>query len=270
MSYRSFFETPAAPLPLNLTTPSHPPAKSAAPGTSLLSASLSLSHSPSLLTSSLRNAPASNPLGKENLAPSYPAVPEARAAMATMTTTKVRSRREKEYDRLAWMEGVKIIRPPQAVEAAGGDEDDGAVETAERFEGVAEDQLADPSTRASSVVRGTDTGTLTAREGDETERAESVLSGESRQTGTAIGKDILYANLGEEITSVVRRFGRINFEKASASIPSCSRASTHLIRPIGPRCRSHLHRLALQSAFHPRRILFPAHLPSHEPSRHRA
>ncbi|GAA5995621.1 uncharacterized protein JCM10292_005285 [Rhodotorula paludigena] len=222
MSYRSFFETPAAPLPLNLTTPSHPPAKSAAPGTSLLSASLSLSHSPSLLTSSLRNAPASNVLGKENLAPAYPVVPEARAAMATMTTTKVRSRREKEYDRLAWMEGVKIIRPPQAVEAAGGDEEDGAVETAERSEGVAEDQHADPSTRASSVVRGTDTGTLTAREGDETERAESVLSGESRQTGTAIGKDILYANLGEEITSVVRRFGRINFEKVHVAGRTCT------------------------------------------------
>jgi len=205
--------TPATPSLPTSTIPKH-----LSSGASLLAASLSSPPTPSLLTSSLRNAslPAS-PQSKENVplptaSLPYPVTAEAKAATATMSTTRVRNRREKEHDRLAWMEGVKIIRPVQAVEAP-------AVDEPEQLSGAegADEQTAPPSTRASSIVRGTDGGTATAREGDETERADSVLSGESRQTGTAVGKEYLYANLGEEITSVVRRFPRINFEKVRSS-----------------------------------------------------
>lgn len=220
ISYRSFFETPAPPLPISFTpaTPASTIPKHLSSGASLLSASLSSPPTPSLLTSSLRNASLpTSPQSKENvpLPPAplpYPVTSEAKAATATMSTTRVRNRREKEHDRLAWMEGVKIIRPPQAVEAPAVDEPE------QIHPDGADEQAVDPSTRANSVVRGTDAGTVTAREGDETERADSVLSGESRQTGTAVGKEYLYANLGEEITSVVRRFPRINFEKVCPTL----------------------------------------------------
>jgi imidazolonepropionase-like amidohydrolase len=122
-----------------------------------------------------------------------------------MTTTKVRTRRQKEHDRLAWMEGVKIIKPPQAIEGDVSPEDEG--ETT-----FIDEQPSQTVTRASSLVRGTDGGTVTAREGDDTERAESE-SRQSAATGTAVGKEVMYANLGEEITSVVRRFPRVTFEK---------------------------------------------------------
>ncbi|TNY21305.1 hypothetical protein DMC30DRAFT_416147 [Rhodotorula diobovata] len=224
ISYRSFFETPAPPLPISFTpaTPASTIPKHLSSGASLLSASLSSPPTPSLLTSSLRNASLpTSPQSKENvpLPPAplpYPVTAEAKAATATMSTTRVRNRREKEHDRLAWMEGVKIIRPPQAVEAPAVDEPE------QIHPDGADEQAVDPSTRANSVVRGTDAGTVTAREGDETERADSVLSGESRQTGTAVGKEYLYANLGEEITSVVRRFPRINFEKVHVAGRTCT------------------------------------------------
>ncbi|GAA5921064.1 hypothetical protein JCM3775_004075 [Rhodotorula graminis] len=227
ISYRSFFEAPAPPLPISFTpaTPSLPTStipKHLSSGTSLLAASLSSPPTPSLLTSSLRNASLpTSPQSKENVplpttALLYPVTAEAKAATATMSTTRVRNRREKEHDRLAWMEGVKIIRPVQASEAPAVDESEHT-----HAEGT-DEQTAPPSTRASSIVRGTDGGTATAREGDETERADSVLSGESRQTGTAVGKEYLYANLGEEITSVVRRFPRINFEKVHVAGRTCT------------------------------------------------
>ncbi|GAA6049970.1 hypothetical protein JCM3770_007074 [Rhodotorula araucariae] len=226
ISYRSFFEAPAPPLPLSFTPATPVAAPSNLPkhlglGTSLLSASLSSPPAPSLLTSSLLNASQPNPPQKENIplhssSLPYPATAEAKAATATMTTTKVRNRREKAHDRLAWMEGVKIIRPPQGAEVAAVDEPE------ERPAGEPGEQTAAPLTRASSAIRGTDGGTVTAREGDETERAESVVSGESRQTGTAVGKEYLYANLGEEVTSVVRRFPRINFEKVHVAGRTCT------------------------------------------------
>lgn len=65
---------------------------------------------------------------------------------------------------------------------------------------------------ASSMRRGT-TETGTAREGGDTERGESVIEG-SRVTGTAKEREVaVRVGLGEEITSVVRRFPRVNFEK---------------------------------------------------------
>ncbi|BGP42803.1 hypothetical protein JCM10449v2_006815 [Rhodotorula kratochvilovae] len=217
---------PAPPLPLSFTPATPATATSNLPkhlasGTSLLSASLSSPPTPSLLTSSLRNA---NTPNKENVPPPssplpYPATAAAKAATATMTTTKVRNRREKAHDRLAWMEGVKIIRPPQAVEEAAPVDEPEELSPGEPADA---DTAEEAPTRASSAVRGTDGGTVTAREGDETERADSVFSGESRQTGTAVGKEYLFANLGEEITSVVRRFPRINFEKVHVAGRTCT------------------------------------------------
>ncbi|BGP10732.1 hypothetical protein JCM10049v2_006624 [Rhodotorula toruloides] len=231
ISYRSFAEAPAPPLPLTFSPPTPNSATKALPsGASLLSTSFSQSpaSSPSLLTSSLlkSNLTSSASANKENLLPSplpYP-LPSAgqRASAATMTTTKVRSRRQKEHDRLAWMEGVKIIRPPQAVEAGAAEAGDGEEEAGVGAEGEEHETPEAVLAKANSVARGTDAGTATAREGEETERAESVMSRESMQTGTAVGKDILYANLGEEITSVVRRFPRVNFEKVHVAGRTCT------------------------------------------------
>jgi len=125
-----------------------------------------------------------------------------------MSTGKVRSRRRRAQDRLAWMEGVKIIKPVPALE------DELASEEMDR-KARSEDRPSEPATRGSSMVRGTDAGTVTAREGADTERAESIVTGESLATGTATARESTYTNLGEEITSVVRRFPRVNFEKVS-------------------------------------------------------
>ncbi|GEM10921.1 WD repeat protein [Rhodotorula toruloides] len=229
ISYRSFAEAPAPPLPLTFSPPTSNSATKVLPsGASLLSTSISQSpaSTPSLLTSSLlkSNLTSASSANKENLFSSpvpYP-LPDAgqSASAATMTTTKVRSRRQKEHDRLAWMEGVKIIRPLQAVEAG---EPEAEVGEADFVAGDEEQHTLEAVVaKANSVARGTDAGTATAREGEETERAESVMSRESMQTGTAIGKDILYANLGEEITSVVRRFPRVNFEKVHVAGRTCT------------------------------------------------
>ncbi|BGP19369.1 hypothetical protein JCM10213v2_007458 [Rhodosporidiobolus nylandii] len=219
ISYRTFAETPAPPLPLTFapTPPTVP--RQLVPGASLLAASLSTSSTPSLLTSSLRNANVpGSPGHKENIPPAslpHSVLAQAHTPAATMTTTKVRTRRQKEHDRLAWMEGVKVIKPPQAIEGNSPDEE--GIDEAR----AASDAPPEAPTRASSIVRGTEGGTSTAREGEETERAESE-SRRSEQTGTAVGKELLYANLGEEITSVVRRFPRVTFEKVHVAGRTCT------------------------------------------------
>ncbi|GAA5838036.1 hypothetical protein JCM11251_006830 [Rhodosporidiobolus azoricus] len=220
ISYRSFHETPAPPLPLSFApTPTMLP-KHVGTATSLLSASLSSPSTPSLLTSTLRQIGTAS---KENIPPlALPpssAQPPVRAS-AMMTTSKVRTKRQKEHDRLAWMEGVKIIKPPQAIEAGPpGEDEEQEGEVGSKAE--VDEQIPATVTRASSLVRGTDGGTVTAREGDETERAESE-SRRSEATGTAVGKEVLYANLGEEITSVVRRFPRVTFEKVHVAGRTCT------------------------------------------------
>ncbi|GAA5873777.1 hypothetical protein JCM1840_002070 [Sporobolomyces johnsonii] len=218
VSYRSFAEAPAPPLPLTFAPSTSSIPKHLVAGSSLLSASLS---SPSLLTSSLRNAsfPASpTNINKENLVPPtlrYTTPADPLLPAATMTTTKVRSRRQRAHDRLAWMEGVKVIKPVTTLDDdLLGDEGDSKEPGDER--------PSEPTTRASSLVRGTDGGTVTAREGGDTERAESIVTGDSLATGTATGKDATYANLGEEITSVVRRFPRVNFEKVHVAGRTCT------------------------------------------------
>ncbi|GAA5900867.1 Mtc5p [Sporobolomyces salmoneus] len=221
VSYRTFAESPAPPLPLSFPPASAPVPKHLTPGTSLLSASLSSPSTPSLLTSSLLNANYSSSLSseKENLAPTptpfAPPALDARPPTATMSVGKVRSKRRRAQDRLAWMEGVKIIKPVPALE------DEQASDDLER-KGRTEDRHSEPTTRASSMVRGTDAGTVTAREGTDTERAESLVTGESLATGTATAKEATYTNLGEEITSVVRRFPRVNFEKVHVAGRSCT------------------------------------------------
>ncbi|GAA6014736.1 hypothetical protein JCM11491_001958 [Sporobolomyces phaffii] len=221
VSYRTFAESPAPPLPISFPSANAPVPKHLGPGTSLLSASLSSPTTPSLLTSSLLNANYSSslPSHKENLAPPpLPLLPTAldtRLSSATMSIGKVRSRRRRAQDRLAWMEGVKIIKPVPALE------DEIASDDLER-KGRPEERPSEPATRASSMARGTDAGTVTAREGTDTERAESLITGESLATGTATAREATYTNLGEEITSVVRRFPRVNFEKVHVAGRSCT------------------------------------------------
>lgn len=142
-----------------------------------------------------------------------------------MTISSVRNRRQKAHDRLLWMEGVKVIKP--TLDGEPNFEEQKV--TLGRESGVVE-------TRSSSLQRGTDAGT--AREGGETERAESMVSAGSKATGTQLGREVTHANLGEEITSVVRRFPRVNFEKASntrsarwTSLIRSSRRSTSLVAP---------------------------------------
>lgn len=122
-----------------------------------------------------------------------------------MTTALVRNRRQRAHDRLVWMEGVRVIREPSD-----------ATETGYQGGQIHSGQESRVETRASSVQRGTDSGT--AREGGETERGDSVATG-SKATTTTPGKEGVHANLGEDITAVVRRFKRINFEKVSPSPP---------------------------------------------------
>ncbi|GAA5942949.1 Mtc5p [Sporobolomyces koalae] len=221
VSYRTFAESPAPPLPLSFASASAPVPKHLAPGTSLLSASLSSPTNPSLLTSSLLNANYSSSLtsNKENLArPSAPTtlpILDPTATTATMSFGKVRSRRRRAQDRLAWMEGVKVIKPVPT------HEEDLASDDLER-KGRTEERASESATRSSSMLRGTDAGTVTAREGTDTERAESLVTGESLATGTATAREATYQNLGEEITSVVRRFPRVNFEKVHVAGRSCT------------------------------------------------
>lgn len=207
ISYRTFSETPAPVVPFSLvTSPAALHRNLPAAGPSLLSASLHTASppTPSLLTSSLLAAsfqPVPSPLAH---APAPPPSDMLHSS-ATMTTTRVRNRKQKAQDRLAWMEGVKVIKPQVAteIEVAGGhssNKDNGQ-----------DDSNSTTHTRSSSLVRGTDGGT--AREGGDTERAESHMSPASTKTGTAVGRETHHANLGEEITSVVRRFPRVNFEK---------------------------------------------------------
>ncbi|POY75900.1 hypothetical protein BMF94_0983 [Rhodotorula taiwanensis] len=218
VSYRSFGEAPA---PVTQLLDGTLTAKPTSPtGGSMLSATLASPPAPSLLTSSILNASLSNTAAnKEHFVP-HPISLAAGAETATMTTTKVRTRRQKEHDRLAWMEGVKILRAPEEANEAEGDGEGYSGEPSERPGSVA--APSQPPTRASSVLRGTDAGTITAREGEDTERAESIMSRESLHTGTAIGKDNEYATFGEEITSVVRRFPRVNFEKVHVAGRSCT------------------------------------------------
>lgn len=133
-----------------------------------------------------------------------------------MTTTKVGNRDQRANDRLAWMEGVKVIKPSHEGEdknnegkmvTLGMRENEGTVSNVVDAT-VEPREKGGMESRSSSVPRGTDAGT--AREGGQTETAGSV----SKATGTVRDRDGLsYVNLGEEMTSVVRRFSRITFEK---------------------------------------------------------
>ncbi|KAM0786987.1 hypothetical protein ACM66B_002405 [Microbotryomycetes sp. NB124-2] len=226
VSYRTFQEAPAPVMPFSiLTSPTYLP-KHLAAGPSLLSASLSSQSppTPSLLTSSLMAAsslpgqappsPLSNPPTNSLAAPFVAPVQNT----ATMTATKVRSRRHKAHDRLAWMEGVKVIKPQAHNE---GDALNDITSKMSNAGGGAGTDHHMTLTRASSPIRGTDAGT--AREGGETERGDSVMSpGGSTRTGTALPREPQHANLGEEITSAVRRFPRINFEKVHVAGRTCT------------------------------------------------
>lgn len=222
ISYRSFGEAPAPVGPsLDGTATIHATSPNLASG-SLLSNVLASPPAPSLLTSSILNANLPNTsANKEHFVP-HPITSASRAESATMTTAKVTTRRQKEHDRLAWMEGVKVLRAPEEIDEPETEQ----VGQSERPDSVV--APTQPQTRASSVVRGgADTDAATAREGEDTERAESIMSRESLQTGTAVGKNAEYATLGEEVTSVVRRFPRVNFEKVGCPPLFWSESRTH-------------------------------------------
>ncbi|KAK4704736.1 SEA/GATOR complex protein SEA3/WDR59, partial [Phenoliferia sp. Uapishka_3] len=211
ISYRTFAETPAAPhAPLAFPiTPLPLLPRHLAPGTSsLLAAALPAASpaGPSLLTSSLL---ATGFAAAPSIIPTQPTTRDVLRGAATMTTSSVRNRRQRAHDRLAWMEGVKVLKPtPDLEQRYNGNKSTAGTET------------RPGETRSSSLQRGTDAGT--AREGGETERAESVLAPGSKTTGTAVGKETVHVNLGEEITSVVRRFPRVNFEKVHVAGRTCT------------------------------------------------
>lgn len=143
-----------------------------------------------------------------------------------MTTTRVGNRNQRANDRLAWMEGVKVIKPNHELGentnqegkmvTLGMKENEGTVSSsmdATRDASVEVREMGMES-RSSSVPRGTDAGT--AREGGQTETAGSV----SKATGTVRDRDGgSYVNLGEELTSIVRRMSRITFEKVRSLLP---------------------------------------------------
>ncbi|KAM0753036.1 hypothetical protein T439DRAFT_332981 [Meredithblackwellia eburnea MCA 4105] len=211
ISYRTFAESPAPP-PAPLSFPTSPlPFSSKQPGspvTSLLTASIQPTSptGPSLLTSSLLTAGFAASTGPSNFVSAPPPTADRMRGAAVMTTTFVRNRRLRERERLAWMEGVKVLKTSDLEQTHGGK----VLSSHESHAG---------ETRSSSLVRGTDGGT--AREGGETEKAESVLSPGSKATATPIGREQVHANLGEEFTSIVRRFPRVNFEKVHVAGRTC-------------------------------------------------
>ncbi|KAK4047185.1 hypothetical protein OIO90_006294 [Microbotryomycetes sp. JL221] len=245
ISYRTFQEAPAPVVPFSiLTSPTFLP-KHLTPlglggstgGPSLLSASLSSPSppTPSLLTSSLMAA--SLP-GAQSSFSNAPPVPSALGSpfnnqnvsstapvnTATMTTTRVRTRKHKAHDRLAWMEGVKVIKPslmnPDNSELLGDITSKASNAGTTTLHDAT--RASSPTTKGDRLERRTDAG-MTAREGGDTERADSVMSpGGSTRTGTALPREPHHANLGEEITSAVRRFPRVNFEKVHVAGRTCT------------------------------------------------
>lgn len=258
ISYRSFGEAPA---PVGPSLDGTATVQATSPNLaseSLLSNVLASPPAPSLLTSSILNANLPNTsANKEHFVP-HPITSAIRAESATMTTAKVTTRRQKEHDRLAWMEGVKVLRAPEEIDEPETE----LIGQSERPDSVVAPMQ--PQTRASSVVRGgADTDTATAREGEDTERAESIMSRESLQTGTAVGKNAEYATLGEEVTSVVRRFPRVNFEKVGHPPLLVLFRRAELTPSPFPLCadpcrRTIVYRLSVQSALHPRDFQLPS------------
>lgn len=111
--------------------------------------------------------------------------------------------------------GVKVLQPATI-----------APEKAAQDSIVAVPLPATPTTAPVSLassIYGRTTEMGTAREGGDTERGESIVEG-SRATGTAKARDRdnVRVGLGEEITSIVRRFPRVNFEKVRSLVPSPS------------------------------------------------
>lgn len=220
-SFRTFHEQPASAVPFAFPI-SPPPSipRHLGPGPSLLSASLA-SSAPSLPPSSLLSAgfaALGHPASTASRSASPASVREGpRVNTAVMTATPVRTnRRHKAEVDQAWREGVK---DEGAASAAGGQKVTlpGVVGAGVGGGGAGGESVT--VTRASSMVRGTDGGTVTAREGGATERAESAgRVTESVATGTAVQakeRTAAYANLGDELTKVIARLkgGTINFEK---------------------------------------------------------
>ncbi|SGY76496.1 BQ5605_C005g03494 [Microbotryum silenes-dioicae] len=218
ISYRTYTDTITAPPPPFSIVPSPAPAvpRHLVTGPSLLSATLPNATSPSssLLASSLLAAK-QHPIAPPLIHSAPPLSAELRSGAATMTTSSVRSRKQKAHARLAWMEGVRIIKAPTAAPQSDLD----AINAAS-CERTSENGDSRTQTRSSSLQRGTDGGT--AREGGETERADSVLSPGSTKTGTAHAKDSQFSNLGEEFTTLTRKFPRVRFEKCSVASRSCT------------------------------------------------
>ncbi|SCV69342.1 BQ2448_2362 [Microbotryum intermedium] len=218
ISYRTYTDTITAPPPPFSIVSSPAPAvlPHLSTGPSLLSATLSnaISPSSSLLASSLLAAK-QHPIASPLIHSAPPLPSDMQPGKATMTTSTVRSRKQKAHARLAWMEGVKIIKAPTLAPHAGL----GAINTPSR-EHASENEDSRSQTRSSSLQRGTDGGT--AREGGETERADSLLSPGSTKTGTALAKNSQFSNLGEEFTTLTRRFPRVRFEKCSVASRSCT------------------------------------------------
>ena len=184
------------------------------------------------------------------------------------------NRDQRANDRLAWMEGVKVIKPSHEGEehnnegkmvTLGMRENEGTVSNVvdATKDATVESRETGMESRSSSVPRGTDAGT--AREGGQTETAGSV----SKATGTIRDRDGgSYVNLGEEMTSIVRRLSRITFEKVRpGAFAFCVDIDA---TPIGTRRWSIMHCVALLPDFPSGDIHLPERLPLHRSSRYRS
>lgn len=149
-----------------------------------------------------------------------------------MTIGSARNWKQRAHDRLLWMEGVKVfnaeVTPSSPAELASKEEEGVKDKENEKLvnelgkEGGEVEREKDGETE--SIRRGTDGGT--AREGEQTERGGgSVISAGSKTTAAHGGRGNLFANLGEEMTSVVRRFPRVNFEKVSYGVSGSERSN---------------------------------------------
>ena len=181
--------------------------------------SLSGGGGPSLLTSSLM---ISSLLTKPD-APRAPPV----ARGASMTTRMARNRAQRAQERLAWMEGVTVIREnaDQATEiplrASDAEE---ATDASDAEASGSVSQHAEDLSRSTTVL-GDPVASASA-----TERSKSkVRSGSELSTRRASTADA-YANLGEEITATVRNWPNVNFEKVRVHCGCSSCSLTRLCR----------------------------------------
>lgn len=224
-SYHHPHDAPPAPITFEVSPP--PIRKALMPGPSALSASLASTTNSTTMSSLLTAQFASqgNPAQSRSASPAS-AKDAPRPNTVLMTTNPIGSNRRRKADLdQAWREGVKDEGVPIA--PTGQRPAESGLASAEASTMGEQTTL----TRSSSLLRGTDSGTI--REGAATERAESAgqTRAESVATGTMHGREpsTTYVDLGAEITKVVGRLkGYITFERTNIQQRTCTVSLKHV------------------------------------------